>query len=258
MEVESRTSGFTRRSFLKTAAATGLAASFAGGALSACKPKPTPDPTPEPEPEPMPDEKIYSGACRGFCMGGCALNLHVRDGKLVRCTAAEFPDPRYNRICPKGLTHPHRVYSPNRIQYPLKRTGERGRGEFKRITWDEAINEIATQWKKIAAESGWGAIAAAWLTGNRGTIGGSHSMAYFQRLIQKCGITTLVTLFDAVAIPGLTRHLGQSPLITGNEPADLLNAKFILVWGANPAVCQMQTYHFILEAHAKGAKVINI
>lgn len=68
----------------------------------------------------------------------------MRDGRVVRTTAGHFDDgPEFDRICPKGLVQPARVYSAERLQYPMRRVGERGSGEFERISWDEAIAEIA-------------------------------------------------------------------------------------------------------------------
>ena len=74
-------------------------------------------------------EQVFCGSCRGNCGGQCFLNLHVRDGKLVRTSARDLPDPAYNRICIKGLTQPYRIYGKDRLKYPLRRVGERGAGE---------------------------------------------------------------------------------------------------------------------------------
>lgn len=74
------------------------------------------------------DEDLL-GACRAQCGQGCYLNVHVRDGRVVRTTAGHFDDgPEFDRICPKGLVQPARVYSAERLQYPMRRVGERGSG----------------------------------------------------------------------------------------------------------------------------------
>lgn len=79
-------------------------------------------------------DEIFRGSCRGNCGGGCYLNVHVRDGQIVRTTAADLPDTQYNRICSKGVTQIGRVYSANRLLYPMKRVGERGSDDFERIS----------------------------------------------------------------------------------------------------------------------------
>ena len=124
---DATTRGFTRRSFIK-----GAAALTAAGALVGCAPQ-TKN-LEESSKKEAPEEQIYSGVCRGNCAGCCFLNVHVRDGQVVRTTARDLPNPQYNRICPKGLTHAERIYGAQRIKYPMRRVGERGSGEFERIS----------------------------------------------------------------------------------------------------------------------------
>lgn len=63
---------------------------------------------------------------------------------MVKTAMTHIPDsPEVNRICLRGLSHPYRIYDPERIKYPLRRVGERGSGEWERISWDEAAEEIA-------------------------------------------------------------------------------------------------------------------
>ena len=147
--------------------------STATGALVGCAPaKETLAETGEETVE-VPETKIYSGACRAQCGQGCYLNVHVRDGRVVRTTAGHFDDgPEFDRICPKGLVQPARVYSAERLQYPMRRVGERGSGEFERISWDEAIAEIAEKWKGYTEEFGPKSIAMFLGSGNTGTLGG--------------------------------------------------------------------------------------
>ena len=90
--------GFSRRSFIK-----GAAALTAAGALAGCTPKTNDKDKVDPE-APVSSDELFSGTCRGNCGGGCFLNVHVRDGQVVRTSARDMPDPQYNRICTKGLT----------------------------------------------------------------------------------------------------------------------------------------------------------
>lgn len=146
---EQATHGFTRRSFIK-----GAAALTATGALVGCSPQTQNLEKAEPQ-KGAPETQIFSGACRSQCGQGCYLDVHVRDGQVVRTTAGHFEDgPEFDRICPKGLSQPARVYSSERLQYPMRRVGERGAGEFERITWDEAISEITDKWKQYIDEFG--------------------------------------------------------------------------------------------------------
>ena len=111
---------FSRRSFIK-----GAAAVAASGALAGCSPQAADTEDAQP-PAADSETQHFAGVCRCGCAGHCFLDVHVRDGQVVRTTAGEMCDPRYNRICSKGLSHVGRVYSAKRLQYPMKRTGERG------------------------------------------------------------------------------------------------------------------------------------
>ena len=102
--------GLTRRSFLKTTGAVAGAAAVGGAVL------PTSLGLAEERDSPVQGETKFSGSCRGNCFQGCFLNYVVRDGRVVRTEARDFPDPQYNRICLKGLTLPERIYSDTRIK----------------------------------------------------------------------------------------------------------------------------------------------
>lgn len=247
----------TRRSFLAGTAALVAASSAAG--LTSCAPKETEqtDKPSVPALEPV-DEDVYPGSCRSFCNGGCSLNLHVRDGKLTRTSMREMDDPAYNRICQKGYTHPYRVYSAERLTAPLKRVGDRGSGEWEQITWDEAITDIAEKWTAITDEYGPGAMAAGGLTGNFGGVGGNGTSSIYARFKKATGMSTLGNAVDAATKYVCSRMMGASFFNTANEPKDLANAKTLFIWGANPAVSQMQIMHFITEARQKGATVVTI
>lgn len=250
---------YTRRSFLKGSAAIAVAA--AAPNLVSCAPKPSEEAAPEkppiPQLEPV-NETIYPGSCRSFCNGGCSLNLHVRDGKLTHISAREMDDPVYKRICQKGYTHPYRVYSSERLTTPLRRVGERGAGEWEQITWDEAISEIAEKWKAITDAYGPGAMAAGGLTGNFGGVGGNGGTSIYSRFKKATGMSTIANAVDAATKYVCSRMMGASYFNTANEPKDLANAKTIFIWGANPAVSQMQIMHFITEARQNGATVVTI
>jgi molybdopterin-containing oxidoreductase family molybdopterin binding subunit len=99
--------------------------------------------------------KLVRTVCPAHCgIDACGILAHVESGRVVKVEPAEFPDPKYRRICLRGLSSIEITYHPDRLKYPLKRTGERGSGEFERISWDEALDTIAQKFKDIAAEHG--------------------------------------------------------------------------------------------------------
>lgn len=207
---------------------------------------------------PAKEEKIFAGVCRGNCASGCLLNIHVRDGKVVKTSMREMPNPEYNRICIKGLTHVHRIYSKERLQYPMKRVGERGEGKFAKISWDEAITIIAGKWKEYQSKYGKTAFGVYSCSGNFGAVNGVGLGNPLSRLINLSGASILNMSLDFAVIFSGMNSLGTGPLFNANEPADLKNAKTIICWGANPVNAQQQSVHFILEAKEKGAKLIVI
>ena len=131
--------GLTRRGFLKT---TGAAA---GAAVVGSSLVPYASAIAETDATIVQDE-IFNCNCRSNCMGSCRLLAHVRDGRLVKLEPGDYPEPGYTSCCLKGLSYVERIYSQTRIQYPMRRVEgtERGAGEWERVSWDEAIQEIAS------------------------------------------------------------------------------------------------------------------
>ncbi len=203
-------------------------------------------------------EETFAGACRGNCAGGCFLNIHVRDGKIVRTSAREFPNPEYNRICVKGLSHVQRIYHKDRLKYPMKRAGKRGEGKWERISWDEAITTITDKWKEYEKKYGKESFAIGWGSGSYATCSGQGLGNVTNRLLNVTGCANIQATVDAAHGYAAGNAVGIGPNFTLNEIADLKNAKTIVVWGANPVISQQQSAHFLLEAKEHGAKLVVI
>ncbi|MEA5025602.1 MAG: molybdopterin-dependent oxidoreductase [Desulfitobacterium hafniense] len=199
-------------------------------------------------------DQIFYGACRGNCLAGCRLKITVRQGKVAKVQMAEVPDKRYNRICAKGLTHVQSVYSAGRLKYPMKRVGERGAGQWEQISWEEAVNAITDQWKKISSESGNSANAFFPGTGNYGTLAGKG----FKRLANLMGASTIGPNYDSNLLATLAASIGIGPNYNANDLADMINAKTILFFGVNISEAQVHNWHFAKEAQEKGAKLIAV
>ena len=243
----------SRRTFLRaTAAAAGVtAAAFAPGqpvmhALAA---------TYKPGQEAEEGEQIFRSVCRANCFSYCALNVHVRDGKVVKTSQRAFPDERYNRICPKGMVHAQRLYGSTRVKYPMKRAGERGEDKWERISWEQAVAEIGE--KLTAVRETYGNKAVAWYHGSgncfsaiNGEFPGSGPR--FGNAIEA---TTVGICFDYAAMPGYARVYGPPSQIFGDnsEWSDIANAKSIFIWANNLTVGQPHHWHFIADALENGA-----
>jgi len=83
-------------------------------------------------------EKVVNTVCHDHCTNACLLKLHVKDGKITRIETDDGPEPQH-RACAKGRAYRQLVYHPDRLKFPLRRVGERGEGNFERISWDEAL-----------------------------------------------------------------------------------------------------------------------
>lgn len=88
------------------------------------------------------------------CTCACSLKCTARDGRLVKVEPHDTDDYRYGKICLKGISEIQHIYSEDRIQSPMRRVGERGSGQFEAITWDEALDIIADEVKKIQDKYG--------------------------------------------------------------------------------------------------------
>ena len=100
------------------------------------------------------EERVVRSSCRG-CHGVCQVLVHLdKEGKVVKVTGDPDSPTSKGHICPKGMAAPLQLYHPDRLLYPLRRKGPRGSGQWERITWEEALSEIAEKFDQIRRESG--------------------------------------------------------------------------------------------------------
>ncbi len=97
--------------------------------------------------------QLVPTGCPHDCGGKCVLVAHVRDGVIERITSDEGDDPQL-RACQRGRAYRQRVYHPDRLKYPLRRTGPRGSGQFTRISWDEALDTVARELLRVKEHYG--------------------------------------------------------------------------------------------------------
>jgi len=206
--------------------------------------------------DPVTGDTIYNVMCIGNCQSRCSLLLHVRDGKAVKTSMGKFMDPRYDRCCLRGLSQVQRIYDPNRLKYPMKRVGERGEGKWERISWDEAINLIVTKFKGYQEEFGKQSVGFSTVSGNMAWLNGAYSDF---RLANLMGATQTEYSLDMADTYGLGRVIGSGGVFNqGNDPADLINAKTIIVWAANITDSHPHAWRSVADAQDLGAKVIVI
>jgi DMSO reductase family type II enzyme molybdopterin subunit len=190
----------------------------------------------------------------------CAWNVYVKDGMVWREEqAGDYPQvrpdvPDFNpRGCQKGGCFSERMYDPNRVRYPLKRVGERGSGKWKRISWDEALTEIADSMLDTITQEGSDRVI--WDVGPLFTVGTMSAAQQF-----------LATVLDSTTLDMNTEigdgHRGASEtfgkIIFERSADDYFFSDLILIWGGNPIYTQIPNAHFLNESRYHGAKVVTI
>lgn len=248
---EKTRSGLTRRGFLKaTGTVAGLTVASAGIVqLSATAEETSPQAS---------NETTGTFTCNGNCGCNCIFEATVRDEKIVDIGRFHYPtSDEWDQQCQKGLNHMERFYNEKRLKYPLRRVGERGSGEWERISWDEAINEIAEKWKTLQEK--YGSTSVMFLPGSGQNNSGIESRnGYVNRLSNYMGASYIQTGFDYNGQLGMTDATGVSLCAYGNDQRDLRNAKTILVWGVNPTESQPARHRELQTAIEAGAYVVTI
>jgi anaerobic selenocysteine-containing dehydrogenase len=155
-------------------------------------------------------------------------------------------------LCTKVAHYLERTYSPERLRYPLKRVGRKGEGRFTRVSWDEALDEIAARLKALAAEDPQTILPCSYA----GTMGMVQYSSMDRRFFHRLGASLLDrTLCSTAGKVGIKATLGGS---VGMDPERFEEARLILLWGANPIVSNLHLWSRVQAAKRRGAKVIAI
>jgi len=206
-------------------------------------------------------DRVVHGTHGTNCQGGCAFNVYVKDGVVWREEQqGEYgksdPDaPDYGpRGCQKGLRHAKYMYGNQRILYPMKRVGERGAGQWERVTWDQALEDIADRFLDTCVEHGPESVTFG--MGSQMAMKRASMMAYF-RFTNISG-SPMPDAFAGVGdLPtGVYLTLGEAML--GDTAASIFKSRTCLVWYCNPAVTRIPDAHFFWEAKYNGTEVIAI
>jgi len=205
-------------------------------------------------------QKIRVGCPAHNCGGRCLLIANIKDGRITRLDTDDRPDtlaaPQL-RACPRGRAYLRRQYHPDRLLYPMKRTGKRGDGQFQRVTWDEALDIVATQLERVKATYGNDALFVPYGTGSYNQLNGSQTARRLMNLYGGC--LGIYNSYSWAAINAATPTVWGT-LVTGNQRQDWLNSRYILMWGWNPAEMRDGTNsdYFIKLARQNGARVVCI
>jgi anaerobic selenocysteine-containing dehydrogenase len=155
-------------------------------------------------------------------------------------------------ICGKVHAYAERVHSPLRVPAPLRRVGPKGQGEFTRVTWEEAIDEIRRRWQAIIAREGAEALLPFSYAGTMGHVQYFAGHPFFHAL----GATRLGrTICTATAYAGWRATLGN---VTGNDSEQLVGADLVVLWGINAAYSSINVMTLVKQARNRGARIVCI
>lgn len=215
-----------------------------------------------PEAPPQGDERVVRVGCPAHnCGGRCVLVAHIQGGVITRLDADDRPDDTLAapqlRACVRGRAYLRRQYHPDRLKYPLRRTGPRGAGKFERISWERALDTVAGEMRRIQETYGNSALFVPYGTGSYNQVNGSQVARRLMNLFGGC--LGIYNSYSWAAI-NLATPTVYGTLQTGNQRQDWLNARFILMWGWNPAEMRDGTNsdYFVQQARKNGARVVCI
>ena len=193
------------------------------------------------------------GACPHDCPDTCSMLVKVQDGRVTGVQGNPAHPFTQGRLCAKTNHYQERVYHPDRVLHPLRRTGPKGSGEFERISWDEALATIGTRWKEIITADGPTAILPYSYLGTQGLVNGlTVGDPFFNHL----GATVSERTFcDSGASTAYIMTVGPTP---GMDPESFEHSRFIILWACNMLSTNAHMWPFIDRAKKNGAKLIVI
>ena len=208
------------------------------------------------------------------CDGACGHLVRVVDGRIRLIQGAPWDEttisgqatPKYPpRSCLRGIAQIQNTYSPDRVKYPYQRVGERGSGQWRRISWDDATSLIAENFERIQSRYGKKSVWIAPYTGSLAVLEGVVGAGF--RLASVIGASagdfegdnegdssTPAGWNYVLADPDLT----AGGIFDGHEMTDFLNAKAIVLWANNVAETSIPDWRIIADAHKNGTPVVSI
>jgi len=207
-------------------------------------------------------KRVVHAACPHDCPDACGVLITVEDGRATKIQGDPNHAVTRGFLCAKVAKYLDRVYSPDRVLYPMRRIVAKGPGadrslratqSWQRISWDKALDEITSRFRQISREFGSEAILPYSFGGTLGALNGaSMDRRFFHRL----GASQLDrTICSSAGEAGLESVYG---IKLGTEPEQFRNSKYIIAWASNIHGNNVHLWPFITEARRNGAKLVVI
>lgn len=192
-------------------------------------------------------------ACTLDCPDACSLRVSLRGGRITSIDGGTANDATRGYICAKVRHFHDRVYSDDRIKYPALRTGPKGSGQFRRVTWDDALEHIAANLRDTRERHGAASILPICYGGSNGWLTQDFADAL---LFRRLGASRL--LRTICAAPTGAANMGLYGKMASVAYQDFAEARLIIIWGMNPGVSGIHLMPFLKEARDRGATLIVI
>jgi len=189
--------------------------------------------------------------CPHDCPSTCALDVEILDDTTIGRVRGAKDDPyTAGVICEKVARYAERIHNPDRLLHPMRRTGAKGAGEWQRLTWDEAIDEIATRFLDIERRHGAEAI---WPYFYAGTMGHVQRDSINRLRNAKAYSRQYETICTGLAWPGYVAGTG---ILSGVPPEEMTDAGCVVIWGTNPVHTQVNVMTHAMRAKRNGARIV--
>jgi anaerobic selenocysteine-containing dehydrogenase len=191
--------------------------------------------------------------CPLDCPDACSLLVTLENGRAVKVEGDPIHPTTQGFACSKTYKYPMRAYHDERPKFPLKRIGQKGAGQWARVSWDEALDEIAEKLRTILETHGPESILRYNYAGTMGVIQYGHPHAFFRAL---GAIELEETICASAGGEGWAATYGAPRFSV--DPEDVPNAKLILLWGINSLATNSHLTPFLKKARANGARIVHI
>ena len=199
----------------------------------------------------QPDSRTVSSVCPLDCPDACSLEVRLEGDRVVSLGGSRVNPLTEGYICSKVRRYPEHVHGDRRVRYPRFRTGRKGEGQFRRGSWDEALDRIAGRLRALASRGAGEAILPLSYGGSNGYLSQDTTDA---RLFSRLGASRLAR--TVCAAPSSSAASGLYGKMAGIAPQDYAHARLIVLWGVNPSVSGIHIVPHIQAAQRAGAKLV--
>jgi anaerobic selenocysteine-containing dehydrogenase len=196
--------------------------------------------------------KQVRATCPHDCPDTCALLITVDDGVATEVKGDPDHPTTAGVLCTKVARYAERTYHPDRLLHPMRRVGKKGEGKFERISWDEALGEIASRLGDIAARAPQAILPYSYC----GTMGLVQGESMSARFFNQLGASVLDRTICAMA--GATGYKYTIGASIGTDLEQFQDSKLIIIWGGNPIASNLHFWTRAQEAKRRGARLIAI